>query len=347
MFITCKTIKKKKPVPLFKKDDHKLSTPVPVNEVSVIQEELNTVDVGGKVKVHEKIGFGAHGSVFIGQVLETGLKLAVKKIKNHCAPHIEKYVDRELEALKALKHDNIVRMYSFAWPNEGDVLVLFLELCQCNLWEYICHLHTQGEHRMEDRVIKSFLQQILGAVAYIHDTGFIHRDLKTTNILMDNSGRIKVADFGSARPLAWDKDFDPEDGCFTGEVVCTIPYCSPEYLLGSRHYGAPLDMWSVGVVLHDMMDMRGMSISGSIHKYGCLISIFMMAGTPTEESWPGVTSLPYYDPLFPKFRTDWSKVGLDEESPLKALCKKMLVPCPAKRITAADALAELAQHPAT
>lgn len=95
--------------------------------------------------------------------------------------------------------------------------------------------------------IKTLLQQILSATEFLHSHWILHRDLKTSNLLMNNRGEIKIADFGMARYYG-----DPLPTQLT-QLVVTLWYRSPELLLGAEKYGAEIDMWSIGCIFGELL----------------------------------------------------------------------------------------------
>ena len=98
--------------------------------------------------------------------------------------------------------------------------------------------------------VKTLLLQLASGVAYLHDHWILHRDLKTSNLLLNNRGQLKIADFGMARYVG-----DPPPPKLT-QLVVTLWYRAPEVLLGSRHYSTGIGMWSVGCIFAEMV-MRG------------------------------------------------------------------------------------------
>jgi len=92
--------------------------------------------------------------------------------------------------------------------------------------------------------IKCLMRQLLQAVDYLHKQGIIHRDLKTSNLLYNEKGQLKVCDFGLSR--------QGTNGAFTPTVV-TLGYRAPEILLGSENYSSAIDMWSVGCIFAELL----------------------------------------------------------------------------------------------
>lgn len=93
---------------------------------------------------------------------------------------------------------------------------------------------------------KSLLLQILSGIEYLHSHWILHRDLKTVNLLLNNRGEIKIADFGMARFYG-----DPPPDLT--QLVVTLWYRSPELLLGAEKYGPEIDMWSVGCIFAELL----------------------------------------------------------------------------------------------
>lgn len=113
----------------------------------------------------------------------------------------------------------------------------------------------------------------------------MHRDIKGNNVLIAANGAIKLADFGLARPFA-------EPGRNMTSQVITTAYRPPELFYGARHYGGKVDIWSVGCVMAELA-LRSFFMPGDsdIHQLSLINDVF---GTPTEESWPGISKLDNY-----------------------------------------------------
>lgn len=132
--------------------------------------------------------------------------------------------------------------------------------------------------------VKTLLLQLASGVAYLHDHWILHRDLKTSNLLLNNRGQLKIADFGMARYVG-----DPPPHKLT-QLVVTLWYRSPELLLGAAAYGEAVDMWSVGCIFGELL-AREPLLQGR-NEVDELTKIFELCGIPTEDSWPGFRRLP-------------------------------------------------------
>lgn len=93
--------------------------------------------------------------------------------------------------------------------------------------------------------IKCLVQQILEGVKYLHDSKILHRDIKSANLLLNNKGEVKIADFGLGRKFR-------VDCTYTSKVV-TLWYRAPELLLGTKLYSEKVDIWSVGCIMAEFL----------------------------------------------------------------------------------------------
>jgi non-specific serine/threonine protein kinase len=193
------------------------------------------------------------------------------------------------------------------------------------------YMDTRGDRGQLDYVtIKSFMQQLLRGIAFCHENRVLHRDLKPQNLLINNKGQLKLADFGLARA------FGIPVNTFSNEVV-TLWYRAPDVLLGSRTYNTSIDIWSAGCIMAEMYTGRPL-FPGTTNE-DQLQKIFRLMGTPSERSWPGISQLPEYKPNFHVYATQdlrlilpqIDQVGLD-------LLSRMLQLRPDRRISAHEAL---------
>jgi cell division cycle 2-like protein len=131
--------------------------------------------------------------------------------------------------------------------------------------------------------VKTLLQQLTSGVAYLHQNWILHRDLKTSNLLLNNRGVLKIADFGMARYFG-----NPPPKMT--QLVVTLWYRAPELLLGAEEYSTPVDMWSIGCIFGELLTREPL-LQGK-NEVDELTQIFSLCGIPTEESWPGFKRLP-------------------------------------------------------
>ncbi|KAF5186349.1 Cyclin-dependent kinase [Thalictrum thalictroides] len=275
----------------------------------------------------EKIGEGTYGVVYKARDRVTHETIALKKIRLEQEDEgVPSTAIREIALLKEMQHSNIVRLQDVVHSEKR--LYLVFEYLDLDLKK---HMDSSPDFNKDRRVVKKFLYQILRGIAYCHSHRVLHRDLKPQNLLIDRrSNALKLADFGLARA------FGIPVRTFTHEVV-TLWYRAPEILLGSRHYSTPVDVWSVGCIFCEMVNQRPLFPGDS--EIDELFKIFRIMGTPNEETWPGVSSLPDFKSAFPKWPSkDLATVVPDLEPTGLDLLSKMLYLDPSKRITARSAL---------
>lgn len=137
--------------------------------------------------------------------------------------------------------------------------------------------------------VKSIMYQLFSALFYIHGNRILHRDMKSSNILVTKNGVLKLADFGLARALC-----KGPSQRYTNRVV-TLWYRPPELLLGERNYGPPIDMWGAGCIMCEMWTRRAIMQGESEQHQISLIS--QLCGSITPDVYPGVENLEQYAKL--------------------------------------------------
>ncbi|XP_017891612.1 cyclin-dependent kinase 2-like [Ceratina calcarata] len=273
----------------------------------------------------EKIGEGTYGVVYKAKDLITGKLVALKKIRLEAETEgVPSTAIREISLLRELTHPNIVQLFDVV---DGDKhLYLVFEFLQQDLKKLLDFV----KGGLDQALVKSYLYQLLKAIAFCHLHCIVHRDLKPQNLLIDREGHIKLADFGLART------FGVPVRTYTHEIV-TLWYRAPEILLGTRLYSNAVDVWSLGCIFAEMATRRALFPGDS--EIDQLFRIFRTLGTPDENIWPGVTQLRDYTSMFPS----WEPRSLDEvvpsfDSDAKDLLLKLLTYDPNQRISAKKAL---------
>lgn len=267
--------------------------------------------------------------VFKGRNRQTGEFVALKEIHLDSEEGTPSTAIREISLMKELKHENIVRLHDVI--HTENKLMLVFEFMDKDLKKY---MDSRGERGMLDPVtIKSFMHQLLRGIAFCHDNRVLHRDLKPQNLLINNKGQLKLADFGLARA------FGIPVNTFSNEVV-TLWYRAPDVLLGSRTYNTSIDIWSAGCIMAEMYTGRPL-FPGTTNE-DQLQKIFRLMGTPSERSWPGISQFPEYKTNFPVYATQDLRNILPQVDPVGLqLLSAMLQLRPELRISAQQAL----QHP--
>ncbi|RLN53385.1 hypothetical protein BBJ29_004277, partial [Phytophthora kernoviae] len=243
---------------------------------------------------------------------------------------------REMKILKFLKHPNILELKeivsSSAPPKEGKRPPLYFA------FEYMEHdlsgLLNHPRVKFTRTQIQCYMRQLLTGIAFMHRNKIIHRDIKASNLLLNNQGMLKVGDFGLSR--FWN-EVNAKAGRYTNKVV-TLWYRPPELLMGSTSYDFSVDIWSIGCIFGELL--MGKPILQGKTEIEQLQLIFGLCGMPTEETWPGFFKLPgaadiqiydkYICPLRERFK-NFPPHAID-------LLEKLLQLDPTKRITAAEAM---------
>jgi cyclin-dependent kinase 12/13 len=122
------------------------------------------------------------------------------------------------------------------------------------------------------------MKQLLTGIEHCHNKGVLHRDIKSSNLLVSNDGILKIADFG----LATSFDPDNKEQPMTSQVI-TLWYRPPELLLGATHYGVGVDLWSVGCILAELL--LGEPIFPGRTEVEQLHKIFKLCGSPSDDYW--------------------------------------------------------------
>ncbi|KAI8896028.1 kinase-like domain-containing protein [Globomyces pollinis-pini] len=265
--------------------------------------------------------------VYKGLQKSTGTTVAMKKIRLETEEEgVPSTAIREISLLRELNHPNVVKLMDLI--HDDKQLWLVFEFLDMDLKKYMDSVSaTNG---LDSKLVQSYTHQLLKGILYCHSRRIIHRDLKPQNLLIDQNGNLKLADFGLARA------FGVPLRSYTHEVV-TLWYRAPEVLLGSKLYSTTIDVWSIGCIFAEMVLKTPLFPGDS--EIDQLFRIFRILGTPNENIWPGASELPDFKENFPL----WSPKPMSSVFPTleesgRDLIQKMLVYSPGNRISAKRAL---------
>jgi serine/threonine-protein kinase len=212
-------------------------------------------NVIGNYRIEREIGEGGMSHVYVGrtvaatETLPANYAVVLKVMSDELAGEVtaRKRFVKEAQILSKLRHRYITRFYEFINNESGAVLVMeFVEGTPVDIL-----LAEKGALPVRDSV--EITQCMLEALVYAHGKGIVHRDIKPANLIRENSGVVKVTDFGIAKIK--------EGGGATGQTVLTKSgfllgtphYMSPEQIREPKDAGAKCDIYSAGVVLYEML----------------------------------------------------------------------------------------------
>src|SRR5271169_5590324 len=203
----------------------------------------------GRYEIVRVLGSGAMGVVYEANDSKLHRRVAIKTITKsamvdeaQAADYSERFM-REAQSVARLNHPNIVTVYDFG--EEGDIAYFVMEFIQGH--ELKQYLDSDVQFSLPKSL--GFMIELLSALDYAHSQGIVHRDIKPANIMIDNSGRLKLTDFGVVKVL------DKQEGTQAGTMVGTPGYMSPEQILGTS-VSPRSDIFAAGVVLYQLLTWK-------------------------------------------------------------------------------------------
>lgn len=201
------------------------------------------------------IGKGTYGRVYLGMNADNGEVLAVKlveinpRIAGADKDRIKEMVaalDQEIDTMQHLEHPNIVQ---YLGCERGEFSIsIYLEYISGGSVGSCLRKHG----KFEESVVRSLTRQTLGGLAYLHDKGILHRDLKADNILLDLDGTCKISDFGISK-----KTDDIYGNDSSNSMQGSVFWMAPEVIQSQgQGYSAKVDIWSLGCVVLEMFAGR-------------------------------------------------------------------------------------------
>ena len=211
----------------------------------------------GHYRIVRRLGGGGMGEVFLAEDTQLGRRVAVKILPHRLTADstLVARFRQEARAASALNHTNIVTIYEVG--ESGGTHFIATEYVEgVTLRERMSRTAlTVGE-------VLDVATQIAAALSKAHNAGVVHRDIKPENVMLDEEGHAKVLDFGIAKLVEQTRDSATEAPTALkvetspGSVMGTAHYMSPEQTRALRDVDARTDVWSLGVVVYEMLAGR-------------------------------------------------------------------------------------------
>ncbi|MDT8317802.1 MAG: serine/threonine-protein kinase [bacterium] len=281
---------------------------------TVIIDGSPTIPTLGRYEVIKELGHGAMGTVYLGKDPKINREVAIKtlrydEIEEAQLKEIKDRFFREAEAAGSLSHPNIVTIYDVG--EDMGVAYLAMELLEGKDLSDAC----DKKKLLPMKKVVKMAADVADALAYAHDNGVVHRDIKPPNIMIQSNGDVKVADFGIARVMDSSKTT-------TGVILGTPSYMSPEQISAKKVDGRS-DLFSLGVVFYELLTgerpFKGDSFAALM---------YAIANTPHKPARKVLPDIPadissIIDKLLEKNLTKRYKSGKQVSTDLLASLKKM------------------------
>lgn len=309
--------------------------PKAMNEeaVKVFQKSiLRFEDEKSSFRLLVQVGEGTYGKVYKAENVHTGKLFALKKLR------LEQERDgfpitsiREIKLLQELNHGNISLIEEIMVTEKNAISMVF---------KYsdndLSGLLLDPSIKLTHANLKHLSKQLFVGLQYLHQQQVIHRDIKGSNLLIDNWGNLKITDFGLAKKI----DSTSQQTMSNTNRVITLWYRPPELLLGATDYKYEVDCWGCGCLLLELF--HGSAIFPGANELDQFTKIVQILGTPTVTDWPKMFEMPWWFMLVPQLPQVYENVLKEKfkDIPMDALdlASKLLRYDQEQRYTASDAL---------
>ncbi len=215
-----------------------------LNEVLPTPEQLPRLI--GRYKLTQLLGEGSFAQVYLAFDSQLGRDVALKIPRTNrfnSAEQLARFLDEARHVAK-LEHPGIVRVYDIGWLSD-EACFIAMEYCPGGSLDGLLKSEQISRVRAVD-----VIAAVADAIHHAHLKGFVHRDVKPSNIMFGSDGRPRLVDFGLAIN-------DDQQANYAGEIAGTLPFMSPEQVRGdSHHLDGRTDIWSLGIILYQMLAGR-------------------------------------------------------------------------------------------
>ncbi|CAO3642064.1 unnamed protein product [Mucor fragilis] len=286
--------------------------------------------INKQYKVIRKIGSGSYGSVCSALDVQTNEVVAIKKCRHVFDKKL--ITKRCLREIKVLQHFNghpriiDLKALDIVDPHNFNEVYLIQSCCDTTMADII---HSKLE--LEPVHYQWFMYQLFSGLKYIHSANVLHRDLKPANILVNENCDLRICDFGMARGFA--RPNAQIESQYMTHYVVTRWYRSPEIMLSRKTYDKPIDIWSVGCILAELLGRK------VLHSWAAQNTSFWDSSSSVTEYIRNLRDESGLPP--PEEPIDFGTLFPNAPPEAIHLLENLLTLDPSKRLTASQAL----EHP--
>lgn len=280
-----------------------------------------------------QVGEGTYGKVYKAENIHTKRLIALKRLR------LEQERDgfpitsiREIKLLQQLDHANISLIDEIIVSDKNAISMGFQYMAND-----LSGILMDRSISLTSSNIKHLTRQLFVGLQYLHQQQIIHRDIKGSNLLIDNFGNLKITDFGLAKKI----DHTQAQPMSNTNRVITLWYRPPELLLGATDYRYEVDCWGCGCLLLELFS--GQAVFQGTNEIDQFYKILHVLGTPSLDDWPQMFDMPWWFMLMPHVAQVYPNVLHDKFADVSPdaldLASKLLRYDQRKRYTAGEALA--------
>lgn len=260
-------------------------------------------------------GKGSFGNVTVCRDTHNRKRfVALKKLSSNDSDGIPYDFLRERTALRSADHENVLKLHEVSWSEDAALelegFMFVLEGMQRSLAQEI-----RARRRIPKDLARRYLRQIEDGVLHLHGRGFMHRDMKPQNCLVNDRQMLKVSDLGTAIVHVPAR-------CNTLES-CTLWYRAPEVILGQKTYNYAVDVWGVGCIYMEMRVGRPPFTTCDVDEgtgWGLLVDIMKKRGTLRPSDWDQLVDYAPDCDKWPSFPArDWNEFFVDRQKEEKSV----------------------------